>query len=58
MIYESCDTKDWSNDSENPALDHRNKLNFKIYSNIKQLFEIVVIINNITVSTQFLIKYV
>jgi len=25
----SCDTEDWSNDSEN----HRNKLHFKIYSN-------------------------
>ncbi len=29
----SCDTKDWSNDAENSALHHRNKLCFKIYSN-------------------------
>ncbi len=31
MISEgSCDTEDWSNDAENPALHHRNKLHFKI----------------------------
>jgi len=24
----SCDTEDWSNDAENSALHHRNKLNF------------------------------
>ncbi len=29
----SCDTEDWSNDAENCALHHRNKLYFKIYSN-------------------------
>jgi len=28
----SCDTEDWSNDAENSALHHRNKLHFKIYS--------------------------
>ncbi len=28
----SCDTEDWSNDAKkNSALNHRNKLNFKIY---------------------------
>uniref|UniRef100_A0A8C1X2N4 phosphatidate phosphatase n=1 Tax=Cyprinus carpio TaxID=7962 RepID=A0A8C1X2N4_CYPCA len=32
----SCDTEDWSNDAENSALHHRNKLHFKIYSNRKQ----------------------
>ncbi len=34
MISEgSCDTEDWSNDAENSALHHRNKLHLKIYSN-------------------------
>ncbi len=27
----SCDTEDWSNDAENSALHHRNKLHFNIY---------------------------
>ncbi len=32
MISEgSCDTEDWSNDAENSALCHRNKLYFKVY---------------------------
>ncbi len=32
MISEgSCDTEDWSNDAENSAFYHRNKLHFKIY---------------------------
>ncbi len=39
----SWDTEDWSNDAENLALHHRNKWHFKIYSNRKQLFEIVII---------------
>ncbi len=31
MVSEgSCDTEDWSNDAENSALHHRNKLHFKI----------------------------
>ncbi len=31
MSYEgSCDTEDWSNDAENSALQHRNKLHFNI----------------------------
>ncbi len=35
MISE--DTEDW-NDAKNSALNHRNKLHFKIYSNWEQLF--------------------
>jgi len=32
MISEgSCDTENWSNDAENLALHHRNKLHCKIY---------------------------
>jgi len=32
MIAEgSCETEDWSNDAENLALHHKNKLHFKIY---------------------------
>ncbi len=39
MISEgSCDTEDWSNDNENSALHHRNKLHFKIYSYSKTIF--------------------
>jgi len=35
MISEgSCDTEDWSNDAENSALHHRNKLQCKMYSNL------------------------
>ncbi len=44
MISEgSCDTEDWSNDAENPALHHRNKLHFKYFkieNNYFQLIEI------------------
>jgi len=35
--HKSCDTEDWSNEAENSALCHRNKLHLKIYSNRKQL---------------------
>jgi len=35
MISNWYDTEDWSNDAENSALHHRNKLHFKIYSNKK-----------------------
>ncbi len=39
MISEgSCDTEDWSNNAENSASHHMNKLHFKIYYNRKQLF--------------------
>ncbi len=39
MISEgSCDTEVWSNDAENSALRHRDKLHFKMYYNIKLLF--------------------
>ncbi len=32
MISEgSCDTEDWSNDAENSASLHRNKLQFKVH---------------------------
>ncbi len=32
MISEgSCDAEDWSNDAENSALLHGNKLHFKVY---------------------------
>ncbi len=35
---ESFDTEDWSNDAENSALHHRNKLHFKIYKNEKKSY--------------------
>ncbi len=43
----SCDTEDWSNDAENSALHHRNKLHSKIYSKRKPFFKIVIIFHNI-----------
>ncbi len=53
MISEgSCDM---SNDAENSALHHKNKLHFKINSNRKQFF-IVIIFHNITDFTVFFIK--
>ncbi len=56
MISEgSCDTEYWSNDAENSALHHRNKLRFKIYSNRKQFILIAIIFKNIAVFTVFLI---
>ncbi len=30
-FWRSCDTEDWSNDAENTALHHINKLYFKVY---------------------------
>ncbi len=57
MISEgSCDTEDWSNDAENSALHHRNKLYFTIYSH-RNSYLIVIIFHNTTVFTVFLIKY-
>ncbi len=57
MISEgSCDTEDWSNDAENSVLLHKNKLHFKIYSNRKQLFQIVIIFHNITELTVFFVQ--
>ncbi len=39
MISEgSCDTENWSNDAENTALNHRNKLLFKIFRIVKSIF--------------------
>ncbi len=35
----SCDTEDWC-DVENSALNNKNKLHFKIYSNLKPLFQL------------------
>ncbi len=32
---ESCDTEDWSNDAGNTALNHGNRLYFKLYSKRK-----------------------
>ncbi len=40
-FWRSRDTEDWSNDAENTALHHRNKLHFNIYSNRKQFFTIL-----------------
>ncbi len=34
-FWRSCDTEDWSNDAENTAAHHKNKLHFTIYSNRK-----------------------
>ncbi len=50
MISEgSCDTEDWSNDAENSAAHHSNKLHFNIYTHRNQLFYILIIFHNITV---------
>jgi len=39
MISEgSCDTEDWSNDTENSALHQRKLLHFKMYINVEKLF--------------------
>lgn len=44
MISEgSCDTEDCSNDTENSALDQRNKLNFNQHSIRQLLFYIIII---------------
>ncbi len=57
MISEgSCDTEDWSNDAENPVLTHRSKLQLKISKNNKEFFWIVIIFQNISFFTVFLIK--
>ncbi len=46
MISEgSCDTEGWSNDAENSALIHWNKLYFKIYTHIENSFFLTVISN-------------
>ncbi len=52
----SRDTEDWSNDAENSALHHMNTLCFKLYSNRKELFQIVIIFHNSTVFTVILTK--
>ncbi len=53
MISEDHVTEDWSNDAENSAAHHSNKLYFNRYSHRKQLFDIVIIFNNITVLLYF-----
>ncbi len=53
MISEgSCDTEDWSNDAENSALHHRNKLHFKIYFKKK-----TVVLNCNNISQKYCIFY-
>ncbi len=37
---ESCDTEDWSNDAENSALHHRNKITFKYIQIENSYFEL------------------
>ncbi len=37
-IEGSCENDDWSIDAKNPALHHRYKLHWNVYSIIKQLF--------------------
>ncbi len=57
MISEgSCDSEDWSNDAENTAAHHINKLHYTVDSHRKQLFLIAIIFHNITVFTVFLVK--
>ncbi len=51
----SCNIKDMSNDAENSALHHRNTLHFKMYYNRKQLFKMVIIFNNATGFTLFML---
>ncbi len=48
----NIDTEEWSNEAENSALHHRNKLHFKTYSNRKYFNNI----SNFLVFTVFLIK--
>ncbi len=57
MISEgSCDTEDWSNDAENSALRHRNKLYFKVYENRKTILEIAIRFHNIIFFSVFFIE--
>ncbi len=48
----SFDTEDWSNDTENSALPHKNKVNFKIYSDIKQLL-VIIFQNNLMCTNKY-----
>ncbi len=52
---ESCEIENWSNDAENSALHHRNKLHFTIYSHRKILFYILIIFQNIAVLLYFVL---
>ncbi len=50
-FWRSCDTEDWSNDAENSALHHRNKLHFKLNcNNVSQNYWFYCIINQINVA--------
>ncbi len=42
-FWRSCDTEDWSNDAENTAVHHRNKLHFKMF----KLKTVILNLNNI-----------
>ncbi len=48
-FWRSCDTEDCSNDAENTAAHHRNKLQFNTYSHRKQLIYIIIIFHIFTV---------
>ncbi len=50
-FWRSCDTEDWSNDAESSALDLRNKLHLKVYSNRKVILNCD--FHNITVLLYF-----
>ncbi len=47
MISEGSRGTDWRYDAEHSDLHYRNKLHFKIYSNRKQLFKIIIAFKNI-----------
>ncbi len=55
-FWRSCDTEDWINDAGNTAAHHRNKLQFKLYSNRNYFFKIVIIFHNTTVFTVVLVN--
>ncbi len=56
MISEgSCDTEDWSNDTENSALHHKNKSNLKIYCN-KKTFQNITVLTVIVHSIEALVN--
>ncbi len=55
ISYGSCDTEDWSNDAENSALHHRNKLHFKMCYNNKHYF--ILYCNDILKYIYFLLHF-
>ncbi len=61
MIFErSCyDTEDWSNDAENTALHHRNKLHFTIRSHRKHYSQITAVrTTTLALKYVFFIQYI